>query len=279
MGKLIAGALGALMAVVLLVAAAGAGVLATLTGGATTTGQVCAGTLTHPHARPAELSEEQAANAVVILRVGQRLHVPERGWVIAIATALQESGLRNLDHGDRDSLGLFQQRPSQGWGSPAQILTPTYAARAFYQALLQVPGWQSLPITQAAQAVQHSAYPNAYATQQARATTIVDAFTGGGTLSGCSTGTAGAPAWEHPRPAPAAPRRVSVVVAEAGRVDTVLRRATGSMPTISARMLVHSRPACRVAAASCWQRAVRVWPVYSSRALAGQGRRRQCRSK
>ena len=80
------------------------------------------------------------------------------GWVVAVATAMQESGLRNLGHlGDRndhDSLGLFQLRPSQGWGTPAQALNPTYAATAFYVTLLRVPGWESMPLTEAAQAVQ-----------------------------------------------------------------------------------------------------------------------------
>lgn len=122
-----------------------------------------------------ELDLEQATNAVTIIQVGQQLDVPQRGWVIAIATAIQESGLRNLDRGDRDSLGLFQQRPSIGWGTPEQILDPTYAATAFYERLLQVPGWQNLPLTEAAQAVQRSAFPDAYAEHEAAAQRIVDA--------------------------------------------------------------------------------------------------------
>jgi hypothetical protein len=92
--------------------------------------------------------------------------------VIALATAIQESGLRNLPYGDRDSLGVFQQRSSQGWGTPAQILDPTYAASRFYRALLAVPGWQSLPLTVAANAVQRSAYPRAYAEHQTQATQL-----------------------------------------------------------------------------------------------------------
>ncbi|HEY4225987.1 MAG TPA: LysM peptidoglycan-binding domain-containing protein [Pseudolysinimonas sp.] len=120
------------------------------------------------------LSEEMAANARVIIQTGQRLGVPDRGIVIALAAAMQESGLRNLDYGDRDSLGLFQQRPSTGWGTPAQILDPGYAAELFYggqgnpnagrtRGLLDIPSWQSMSVTQAAQAVQISAYPDAYA--------------------------------------------------------------------------------------------------------------------
>jgi hypothetical protein len=94
--------------------------------------------------------------------------------VIALAAAAQESGLRNLNYGDRDSLGLFQQRPSAGWGAPSQLLEPGYAARLFFggpknpnaantRGLLDIPGWQSMTVSQAAQAVQFSAYPDAYA--------------------------------------------------------------------------------------------------------------------
>ena len=105
----------------------------------------------------------QIANATTIYQVSAQLALPPYAAVIAIATALQESDLENLDYGDRDSLGLFQQRPSQGWGTPAQILNPVYASTKFYQALERVPNWQSIPLTQAAQAVQRSAYPDAYA--------------------------------------------------------------------------------------------------------------------
>jgi cell wall-associated NlpC family hydrolase len=91
---------------------------------------------------------------------------------------LQESDLQNLDYGDRDSLGLFQQRPSQGWGTPAQILNPTYAAGQFYKQLLHVPGWRSMSTTDAAQAVQRSAYPDAYAKWQAQAQTLAAEYTG-----------------------------------------------------------------------------------------------------
>jgi hypothetical protein len=91
------------------------------------------------------------------------MNVPEQGWVVAIAAALQESGLHNLDYGDWDSLGLFQQRPSQGWGTPAQIMNPTYAATQFYRNLLAVPDWQQMTVNDAAQAVQRSGFPNAYA--------------------------------------------------------------------------------------------------------------------
>jgi cell wall-associated NlpC family hydrolase len=109
------------------------------------------------------LDAEQVTNAGLIVAAGQHLGIPEPGETIALATALQESGLHNLNYGDRDSLGLFQQRPSQGWGTPSQIMDPTYSATAFYKALTQVNGWAAMPTTDAAQAVQRSAYPDAYA--------------------------------------------------------------------------------------------------------------------
>ncbi|MDX8143303.1 M23 family metallopeptidase [Lentzea sp. BCCO 10_0061] len=118
---------------------------------------------------------DQMANAATIVAVGKQMNVPTRGWVIAIATAMQESGLRNLDYGDRDSLGLFQQRPSQGWGTPAQIMTPTYSATQFYQHLLAVPGWQAMSLTNAAQTVQRSGFPDAYARHELAARIIVAA--------------------------------------------------------------------------------------------------------
>jgi len=122
-------------------------------------------------------SSEQVTNAAIIAAVGQQLHVPPRGWVIAVATAIQESSLRNLGHlgtnNDHDSLGLFQQRPSQGWGTPEQILDPVYAATQFYTRLLRVPGWQDLPLAVAAQRVQVSAFPKAYAKWEYEAFAIV----------------------------------------------------------------------------------------------------------
>jgi peptidoglycan DL-endopeptidase CwlO len=120
--------------------------------------------------------------------------LPARAWVIALATAQQESGLRNLDHGDRDSLGLFQQRPSQGWGTPAQIMNPAYAATKFYEHLVQVPNWQTIPLTDAAQAVQRSAFPNAYAKwepmAQALVEALVQALPGTGTITDTNIRTA-----------------------------------------------------------------------------------------
>jgi hypothetical protein len=110
----------------------------------------------------APVSEEQRRNAAVIVAVGKQMQVPDRGLWVALATAMQESTLRNINYGDRDSLGLFQQRPSQGWGSPAQVTDPGYAATRFYERLLLVPGWEQMPLWEAAQTVQRSAFPTAY---------------------------------------------------------------------------------------------------------------------
>jgi LysM repeat protein len=126
------------------------------------------------------LDAEQIANARLIIRVGRELGVGDRGIAIALGTAMQESWLRNLTGGDRDSLGLFQQRPSTGWGSPAEVSDPDRAARAFFggahdpngyrtRGLLDIPGWESMEYADAAQAVQISAYPERYAQWEAPA--------------------------------------------------------------------------------------------------------------
>src|SRR3954464_4617397 len=104
----------------------------------------------------------QAENAAVIASVAQQRNLPPRAVTVAIAVAMQESRLRNLDHGDRDSLGLFQQRPSQGWGTPEQVQDPVYAAGRFYDHLVQIPDWQTGELTLVADAVQRSAFPFAY---------------------------------------------------------------------------------------------------------------------
>lgn len=125
-----------------------------------------------------EFTPEQAVNAATIAAVGTGRGMPERAVTIALATALQESGLRNIEHGDRDSLGLFQQRPSQGWGTPKQIMEPTYAAGVFYEHLAKVPGYTRLPLTVAAQRVQRSGFPQAYAKHEPDATLLAAALTG-----------------------------------------------------------------------------------------------------
>ncbi len=124
------------------------------------------------------LTPEQTANAATIAAVGKRLGVPNHAVTVALATAFQESGLRNLAYGDRDSLGLFQQRPSQGWGTVQDVRTPRLAAASFYTHLLRVPGWATLPVTAAAQRVQHSAAPEAYAQWEDSARQLARALTG-----------------------------------------------------------------------------------------------------
>lgn len=124
------------------------------------------------------LSTVQAENASIIAAVAERRGLPARAISIAIATAFQESKLQNLSAGDRDSIGLFQQRPSQGWGTPTQIQNPYYAAGAFYDALVQVDGYQTMSITDAAQAVQHSAFPIAYAFHELDGRTVASALSG-----------------------------------------------------------------------------------------------------
>ena len=123
-----------------------------------------------------QLTDEQRQNAAVIIGVAKGMNLPPKAWVIALATAMQESGLRNLGYGDRDSLGLFQQRPSSGWGSGDQVVDPTYATKKFLAALQQVPNWPALPLTKAAQAVQRSAFPNAYAQWEPMAKKLVTAM-------------------------------------------------------------------------------------------------------
>ncbi|MER5456655.1 hypothetical protein ABT008_17885 [Micromonospora sp. NPDC002389] len=148
-----------------------------------------------PPARPkpvAGLTQAQMDNAKVIVDIGVDLKIPRQGLVVAVATAMQESTLLNYASGvlpesqnyphqaigwDHDSVGLFQQRPSSGWGSVRDLMRPAYASRAFYEALLKVPGWQQMSLTMAAQAVQISAYPYAYAQHEERAATIVAALT------------------------------------------------------------------------------------------------------
>jgi cell wall-associated NlpC family hydrolase len=132
------------------------------------------------------LSSSQVANAQIIYNVSVSLGLSQEAAIIAIATAMQESTLQDLSYGTSDSLGLFQQRPSQGWGTPAQIMQPVYAATAFYDGLVKVPGWQDLPLTVAAQDVQHSEYPGAYAQWQSLATALVSQFPGA--AANCVTG-------------------------------------------------------------------------------------------
>ncbi|AJT62505.1 hypothetical protein T261_0816 [Streptomyces lydicus] len=123
-----------------------------------------------------DLPAEQVPNARTIVATGISLDVPKKGQIIALATAMQESRLRNLNYGDRDSLGLFQQRPSQGWGTAQQIRDPVYASEQFYKHLIKVKGWQQMAVAQAAQAVQASGFPDAYAKWENLATALQKAI-------------------------------------------------------------------------------------------------------
>jgi len=128
--------------------------------------------------RTAAVATDQGENAALIAAIGMQRHLPARAVSIALATAFQESKIRNIPGGDADSLGIFQQRPSQGWGTPDEIMDPVYATNAFYNALEKIPDYQSLDITVAAQEVQRSAYPSAYAQHEDAARALASALTG-----------------------------------------------------------------------------------------------------
>jgi hypothetical protein len=126
------------------------------------------------------LTEEQIGNARTIAQVAWDRGLPDRAVVIALATAMQESKLRNLDYGDRDSLGLFQQRPSMGWGSEAQVQDPVYAAGIFYDRLVEVPGWDTRSVVDASDRVQRSAYPERVGQWETMATELTAALAANG---------------------------------------------------------------------------------------------------
>ncbi|NGN63186.1 C40 family peptidase [Streptomyces sp. A7024] len=138
---------------------------------------------------------KQIPSARTIVATGAAMKVPARGQVVALATAMQESRLINNPGGDRDSIGLFQQRPSMGWGTAAQVHDPVYASKKFYSRLLKVDGWQQMPVTDAAQKVQKSGYPDAYAKWEPLAVALQQALAptlgNGGTAGAGST----VPAW------------------------------------------------------------------------------------
>ena len=121
---------------------------------------------------------DQAHFASIIAGVSVRRGLPPRAASIAIATAYQETGIRNLDYGDRDSVGLFQQRPSQGWGTKQQLMDPDYATGKFYDALVKIENWETADINDVAQQVQRSGYPEAYRDHEADARVLASALTG-----------------------------------------------------------------------------------------------------
>lgn len=164
-----------LIGVVTLAVAAGAGVLYFKRDQLTTPPEGCKITTA---AGQGSLDLAQASNAATITAVALSRGLPERAATIALATAMQESKLRNLSGGDRDSLGLFQQRPSQGWGTADQIKDPVYATNKFLDSLVKVPGYARMPLTDAAQQVQKSGYPQAYAKHETNATLLTSVFSG-----------------------------------------------------------------------------------------------------
>jgi hypothetical protein len=128
--------------------------------------------------RSVAVDTEQAHYASVIAGVSVRRGLAPRAASIALATAYQESGIRNLDHGDRDSVGLFQQRPSQGWGSEKKLMDPFFATNAFYDALIKIEDWENGDITEIAQQIQISGYPDAYRDHESDARILASVYTG-----------------------------------------------------------------------------------------------------
>ncbi|MER7457340.1 C40 family peptidase [Micromonospora sp. NPDC126480] len=165
--------------------------LSSVTGGGPGGCGVAAVPALRPSGQPPGLSwdTEQLEIAATIIDVGVAKGVPRWGWIVGLATAMQESGLRNLPHlgnrNDHDSIGVFQQRPSQGWGTVEQLSQPEYQAGKFFDKLLTVAGWEQMPLTQAAQAVQVAAYPDAYAKWADDAIQLVEQLTS--TLTDCAT--------------------------------------------------------------------------------------------
>jgi hypothetical protein len=171
-------ALTAVAASVALVAGAAVTIWLLAQGSRTGTGSCAVTTAAGGNSTTYALTPEQARNAATIAAVGIRMGLPDHAVTVALAAALQESKLRNLSYGDLDSRGLFQQRPSQGWGTAQQISDPVYAATAFYEHLQRVPGWQTMSVTTAAQRVQQSGAPGAYAQWEGTARVTAAALTG-----------------------------------------------------------------------------------------------------
>src|SRR5215218_1638108 len=128
--------------------------------------------------RSVSIDLEQAQYASIIVGLSVKRGLPPRAASIAMATVYQETGIRNLDYGDSDSVGLFQQRPSQGWGTRKQLLDPYYATDKFYDALVKIDDWETADITTVAQRIQNSSYPDAYRDHEADARVLASALTG-----------------------------------------------------------------------------------------------------
>ncbi len=154
---------------------AGALVAIVLTDRQPVRGEYCTADVGATHA---QIDIEQARWVTLMSAIAQRRGLPPRATTIAIATAFQESRIHNIDYGDRDSVGLFQQRPSQGWGTQEQLMEPSYAINAFYDVLVKVEGYETMVITDAAQRVQRSGFPAAYAQHEDYARALASALRG-----------------------------------------------------------------------------------------------------
>ena len=163
------------LAVVLLVVAVGAVVALLRARPAPPVAERC---VAHLDGTDWSMSPDQAQHAALAAAVATRRGMPARAVTIGIATALQESRLENIDYGDRDSVGLYQQRPSQGWGTVEEIMDPVYSTTKFFEGLEKVDGYQDMAVTEAAQAVQRSGFPDAYAQHEVRARAWASALTG-----------------------------------------------------------------------------------------------------
>ncbi|GAA3311526.1 hypothetical protein [Arthrobacter ramosus] len=194
-----------------------------------------------------ELATDQAANAALITAIAVQRGLPPRAATIAVATAMQESKLRNIGHGDEvgpDSRGLFQQRPSQGWGTEAEVMDPVYATNAFYDHLVKVPGYETMAITDAAQAVQHSAYPQAYAQQEPMGRAYASALTG------------------HSERALDCTLRAADTAGDPSAVVTAMTTAFGSLPAVAQGRTVQ----LNITGAQAW--AVAQWAVANAKDLS-----------
>ena len=180
-----------------------------------------------------KLELDQAQHATTIAAVGKRLGLADHAVTVALAAALQESKLHNLAHGDRDSLGLFQQRPSQGWGTPSQVMDPAYAAAAFFTHLAKVDGWETLPVTTAAQEVQRSGAPDAYARWEPEATALAIALTGERPAAFTCRG-------KTPKASTASPALQATMTAELGPTDLTATVAVARGWTVASWLVGHS---------------------------------------
>jgi hypothetical protein len=204
---------------------------------------------------PYALGPDQAQNAALFAGQAAQRGLPARAVTIAIATALQESKLENIDYGDRDSVGLFQQRPSQGWGSIEEIMDPVYSTGRFFDGLVEVDGYEDMAVTEAAQAVQRSGFPEAYAQHEPRARAWASALTGHSPAA--VTCTLREP--EAPGDLDAAVARVQ---RDLGDVAVDQRQAEEDEP---ARLVVHAQDLGDAPARQAW--AVAAWAVATAAEL------------